>query len=123
VETYAQNLDNMSHKIEGLALISSTLENLKWWKNNKIPQEIHNDSYKLLIKIIDNFKIGLKNVYRFKRLALMKDIDQNLNELMSLDPEAQAIDFRIIYNPTLDGKVNEGRITKANPFNLSMYGN
>ena len=50
----------MSHTIDGLALISSTLENLKWWKNNKIPQGLPNDSYKLLIKIIDNLKIGLK---------------------------------------------------------------
>ena len=113
----------MTHTIEGLALISSTLENLKWWKNNKIPQQTPNDSYKLLIKIIDNLKIGLKNVYRFKRLALAIAIDKNLSEMIEKDKELHGVGFTIIHNQPKDGEINEGYINRSLIFNISPNGN
>lgn len=113
----------MKKIIDGLALINSSSKNLEWWMINKAKHNIENHSYELIQEINKNLKSGLKNNYRYRFPGLTRQFDNDLQILLEMDTEAQAIDFRIIYNPPPDGIINEGRITRANPYNLSIYGN
>ena len=113
----------MSHKIDGLALISSTLDNLIWWKNNKIPQQTPNDSYKLLLKITDNLKAGLNNLYRFKRLALAIAIDKSFSEMIEKDKELHGVGITIIHNQPKNEEANEAYINRSLTYNISINAN
>ena len=111
----------MKSKIDGLALINSSYKNLEWWITNKSKNKVSEHDFKQILEIKQNFKIGIENIYRFKHLALAMKLDNDIPQLIKMDSEAHAIDFRIIHNPPMNGKINEGRITKANPYNLSLY--
>ena len=111
----------MKSKIDGFALINSSYKNLEWWINNKAKQSVDSHSYKQILEIKQNFKSGIENTYRYKLPGLTRQIDNDLPQLIRMDSEAHAIDFRVIHNPPLNGLINEGRITRANPYNMSLY--
>lgn len=112
----------MANNIEGLALISRSIDNLKWWINNKAPQNIPSNDYKLLLDIKNNFGTGLKNIHSFKRLSLAIALDKGLTDIIKQDKELQGVCFTIIHNQHKDEKVDLGKVFYLDPINISVDG-
>ncbi len=108
--------------ILGKHLTNNSLKNLQWWINSSHSKKLPRESYKLIVKIMNDFATGLENFYDYKHPALLQHLDLYLNDLKKEDPMAQAIDFRVIFNLPEGQIVNEGYVIKAAPYNISYNG-
>ena len=95
-----------NESIDGLSLINSSVKNMRWWINNKLPQNISPKSKDQLYSIVENLENGAVNIQRLKNHNLFLQIDLDYEALKKLDPEANAIDFRIIYKSLSNGIIN-----------------
>ncbi len=112
----------MKSSINGLALIRGSQANLEWWLNTSHSKNITREAYNLLVKIHQNLNDGINGLYQFKRFELFKDMDGQIDGLIKRDPNAQAIDTRVVFNLRQDKKLNEGYVIKAAPYNISYNG-
>lgn len=95
-----------NESIDGLSLINSSVKNMRWWINNKLPQNISHKSKDQLYSIVENLENGAVNIQRLKNHNLFLQIDLDYESLKKLDTEANAIDFRIIYKTSSKGIIN-----------------
>ena len=112
----------MQNKYNGLALIRSSQANLEWWINTSHSKKLTKQAYDHILKIKQDFNDGIQNLYHFKRFELFKHMDVYLDELIKIDPVAQAIDMRIIHNLPEEEILNEGYVIKAAPYNITYNG-
>ena len=114
--------NNMSNTYNGLALIRSSQANLEWWINTSHSKKLTKQAYDLILKILHDLNDGVDNLHHFKRFELLKDMDSYMDELIRIDPVAQAIDMRIIHNLSEEEILNEGYVIKAAPYNITYNG-
>jgi len=116
----SKNLKKMSKNTHnGLPLIRSSEANLEWWLNTSHSKTITRESHKLLCKIHQNLSDGINSLYEFKRFELFKNMEEQLELLMKIDPNAHAIDLRVIFNLPKEKMLNEGYVIKATPYNIT----
>lgn len=106
----------------GLPLIRSSQDNLEWWLNTYKSKTITIKSYKLLQKIEQDLSDGINSMYQFKRFELFKGMEEQLEELMKIDPNAHAVDMRVIFNQPKGKNLIEGCVIKAAPYNITYNG-
>ena len=112
----------MQNKYNGLALIRSSQANLEWWINTSHSKKLTKQAYDLILKILHDLNDGVDNLHHFKKFELFKDMDVYMDELIKIDPVAQAIDIRIIHNLSEEEILNEGYVIKAAPYNITYNG-
>jgi len=118
----SKNEKQMNTKHSGIALIKSSQANLEWWINSSHSRKLPKKSYDLILRIYHDFKVGIDHLHQFKRLELLKDIDEQIEFLIKKDPIAQAIDIRIIHNLPQNEILNNGYVIKASPYNITYNG-
>ena len=91
---------------DGQLLVNSSVKNLRWWIRTKLPNNLPKNSLNLLYTIVENIENGSKNIQRLKNHNLFLQIDIDYEAFKTLDPEANAIDFRIIYKTPNKGIIN-----------------
>ena len=110
----------MKISYNGLPLIRRSQANLEWLLNTSHTQKMSKQGYDLLVEICNNLRSGIENLYHPKRPDLLKHVDILFDELIIVDPVAQAVDLRLVHNLLKNEILNEERIIKAPNINYCI---